>query len=212
GDGLLRQDLCAEAIRLGGLLLGEPRTAHPNVHALLALMCLQAARFGTRGDETDLVLLRDQDRAQWDRRLITRGMRHLDHAIAGDEISRWHVEAALAAEHATAPSWRDTNWRRIVELYDDLHRLAPSPVVALNRAVAVAQRDGATSGLAALAELADDPRLDGFHRLHAVEAELLVDLGERERAREAFTRALACPCSAAERAYLERRVATLLQS
>ena len=143
GDRLVREDICDEAIRLAVLLARHPVGDQPKTHALLALMLLNGARFPTRVDEDgNLLLLRDQDRSQWDQRLIARGMHHFAMSAAGDEITEYHLQAGIAACHTAAGTYEATDWRQILALYDALARFDDSPVVALNRAVAVAMRTG----------------------------------------------------------------------
>lgn len=205
GDALVRRDLCQEAIRLVHLLLERHETALPEVHALMALMLLQASRLAARSPTSGaLILLEDQDRDAWDRAMIARGLHHLDLAATGDRLSPIHLEAGIAAEHATAASWKDTDWRRILEYYDQLEALASSPVVALNRAVALTMVDGAKAGLDALKELATP--LADYYLLHAVRAELFVRAGLREQALDEYGRALELAEARPERRWLlERR-------
>jgi RNA polymerase sigma-70 factor, ECF subfamily len=203
GDALIRHDLCGEALRLGRLIatsaLNEPR-----VDALVALMALQAARTPARVDALgNLVLLDNQDRSLWDQRLIAMGYHHFDRSMAGAAVSAYHVEAAIAATHVRGP-----DWPVVLALYDDLLRLKPSPVVALNRAVAVAKVHGAEAGLAALPESA---KLANYYLYLAVRGHLLAELGRRDEAVEAFRAALDRPCSDPERRFLEQRVAALVR-
>ena len=206
GDALLRADLCAEAIRLGELVASRPVGRQPRVHALLALLWLGWARLPARtcpGGEP--VPLAEQDRSRWRPAGIARGLAHLERAAAGGVEGRYHLEAAIAAAHVTAASWEATDWGWIVTLYDRLQAVEPSPVVALNRAVAVAEARGPGEALVELRRLAGDPALDRYHLFHAVEADLLARLGRAEEATAALDRALACPCTRPERELLERR-------
>ncbi len=206
GETLIRQDLCVEAIRLARLVASAP-IATPRVHALVALMALQAARLAARVDELgDLVLLEDQDRARWDDRLIALGFHHFDLSMAGDDVSEYHVQAAIAATHARATDASSVDWSLILGLYDDLLTKNPSPVVALNRAVAIARVHGPAAGLAAVAPLERDPHMRRYHLLLAVRGQLLLDLGRMSPAADAFKAALACECSQPERRFLERRL------
>jgi RNA polymerase sigma-70 factor (ECF subfamily) len=206
GDALIRQDLCFEALRLGTLVSSAP-LATPRVHALVALMALQAARLGARVDELgDLVLLGDQDRARWDERLIALGFHHFDRSISGDEVSEYHIQAAIAATHARARDASSVDWAAILGLYDELLSKNPSPVVALNRAVAIARVHGPAAGLAAVAPLERDRYLRGYHLLLAVRGQLLLDLGRAPQAADAFRAALGCECSEPERRFLERQL------
>ena len=166
----IRQDLCAEALRLGQLLTQQPRTDHPDTHALLALFCLQAARLPARTDaQGHLVLLEDQDRGRWSQPLIARGLRHLGRAADAPEAGPYHLQAGIALEHCRAPSYAATDWAAIRGLYDQLLARRPSPVVALHRAVAVARADGPALGLQAAAGA---QALVGTYLYHAVLGDL----------------------------------------
>jgi len=208
GAELIRQDLCVEALRLGRLVAAaDSSIALPRVHALVALMALQAARLPARVDASgDLVLLDDQDRSRWDERLIALGFHHFDRSIAGDELSEYHVQAAIAATHARAVN-QPVDWPAILELYDQLVALNQSPVVALNRAVAVAKVRGPAAALEAIQPLEGDPKLQHYHLLLAVRGQLLAELGRHEEAAASFRAAIDCGCSEPERRFLERRLA-----
>jgi RNA polymerase sigma-70 factor (ECF subfamily) len=206
GEDLVRQDLCAEALRLGRLVALSPLAA-PRVHALVALMALQAARLPARVDTAgDVVLFDHQDRALWDERLIAIGFHHFDRSMEGDTVSEYHVQAAIAATLARARDGASADWPLILSLYDQLFALNPSPVVALNRVVATAKVRGAAAALAAMAPLERDRTLRRYHHLLAVRGQLLLDLGRRAEAAEAFRSALACPCSEPERRLLTARL------
>lgn len=207
GDRLLREDLCHEAIRLGALLVTHPAGRTPRSHALLALMLLNAARFPSRVDEHGfLTRLDDQDRSKWDRALIDRGLAHLAQAAQGAEASEYHLQAGIAAIHCLAADYASTDWPRILRHYDGLYVLKPSPVVALNRAVAVAHVHGPQAGLEAVAAIAGRDRLDGHYLLHAVEGELHWRLKNERAAAESFRRALELAHVGPERAHLARMV------
>ncbi|MBL8233507.1 MAG: sigma-70 family RNA polymerase sigma factor [Bryobacterales bacterium] len=209
GPHLIRRELCDEAIYLGGLLASDPVTAAPQVHALLALMLFQAARFEARMDESgELLLLPDQDRSRWDRRMIAAAFRQLDRSAAGEEVTEYHLQAAIAAEHASAPGLDQTNWTHIVQLYDQLSLRNPSPVILLNRAVAIGHLAGPAAGLAALAGIPAEP-LAGYYLFHATRAFLHASNGDKESAAEHYRKALACNCNDAERAFLDRRLLEL---
>lgn len=206
GPRLQRLDVAEEAIRLTRvlhrLLPGEREIA-----GLLALMLLVHARRGARtGPGGDMVLLEDQDRAVWDRPLIEEGSALVLVSLTGGPPGAYGVQAAIAALHDEAPDVASTDWPQIVALYDVLLRLVPSPVVAVNRAVAVALRDGPEAGLVLLDELADEPRLRSYHPYPAARAELLARLGRRDEAADAYRRALEAAGTAPEREYLERRL------
>ncbi|MEO7598273.1 MAG: sigma-70 family RNA polymerase sigma factor [Opitutus sp.] len=191
GEHLVREELCHEAIRLTALLIAHPAGKSPSAHALLAFMLLTTARLPSRTDERgELLRLDDQDRSQWDQALIARGLIHLTEAAEGAELTEYHIQAGIAACHCTAPDYASTNWQRIVRYYDDLERIKPSPVVALNRAVAVAHLHGAQAGLDVIATIADRNRLESHYLLHAVTGELQWRLNNHRAAAESFRRAL----------------------
>jgi RNA polymerase sigma-70 factor (ECF subfamily) len=159
----VRSDLCREAMRLTAVLLEHPPCATPRTLALAALMCLHAARLPARIDASgNLSSLFDQDRSTWDQQLIAEGISFLDRSATGSELSEYHLEAAIASVHATAGGIDDTDWVKIVSLYDSLMTLRPSPVVALNRAIAIAQRDGPARGIEAIEAIADRDRLKSY--------------------------------------------------
>jgi RNA polymerase sigma factor (sigma-70 family) len=202
--------LCAEAIRLAELLLESPATDHVEVHALAALFCFTAARLPTRLDAGDvLVPLEDQDRSQWDRSLIDRGVVHLAESSTGDRLTRWHLEAGIACEHTVAPSVGETNWQRIVELYDKLIAVAPGPIVALNRALALAEVKGLETGREALLAMKDDKRLAGYPFFWAALADIERRSGRKEDARPLYQRAATLSRNRAERVAYERRIERL---
>jgi RNA polymerase sigma-70 factor (ECF subfamily) len=206
GQDLIRQDLCAEALRLGELVASSS-IATPCVDALVALMALQAARLPARVDEAgDLVLLESQDRNRWDRRLIAVGFHYFDRSMRGDEVSEYHVQAAIAATHARAGDAESIDWPMILELYDQLMAINPSPVVALNRAVAVERVHGASQALAQIEELGRDPKLRDYYLLLAVRGHLLLRLGRAAEAAREFRAALDLPCSEPERRFLRRKL------
>ena len=206
GEELIRQDLCIEALRLGRMVAASS-IAEPRVHALVALMALEAARLPARVDEAgDLILLDDQDRGRWDRQLIGLGYHHFDQCMAGEDVSEYHVQAAIAATHARAAVAQLTDWPVILQLYDQLLAINASPVVKLNRAVAVAKVRGAAEALESIDPLENDPKLRDYHLRLAVRGHLLVALGRRAEAAEAFRMALECACSEPERRFLRRRL------
>jgi RNA polymerase sigma-70 factor, ECF subfamily len=203
GAELVRGDLCVEAIRLGRLLV-ELLPAECEPKGLLALMLLHDARRATRtDDEGAIVLLEDQDRSRWDRVKIAEGAALVVQALRGRPLGEYAVQAAIAALHAQAPSARETDWPQIAALYGVLVGLHPSPVVELNRAVAIAMADGLEHGLALL----DTLQLPGYHLLPAARADLLRRLGRHADAAAAYRQALALVTNAAERRFLERRLA-----
>ena len=203
----VRAELCDEAIRLTSMLLETEATAEPATFALAALMCLHAARLPARLDaHGDLSSLLDQDRSRWDADLIDRGRAWLEQASSGSEATPYHLEAAIAAVHAGSPSFDATDWNAIVELYDRLLNLTPSPVVALNRAVAVAQRDGPDAGLVAIRAIPDADRLRDYPFYPAAIGELELRRGDLESAARAFSAAVCLARNPLERRFLERRL------
>ncbi len=203
GAELVRADLCGEAIRLGRLLV-ELLPAEREPKGLLALMLLHDARRATRTDaDGAIVLLEDQDRSRWDRAAIAEGAALVERALRGYPPGRYALQAAIAALHAGAPTARETDWPQIAALYGVLAGIHPSPVVELNRAVAVAMADGPERGLALL----DTIHLPGYHLLPAARADLLRRLGRAGEAAAAYREALALVTNEAERRFLERRLA-----
>jgi RNA polymerase sigma-70 factor (ECF subfamily) len=206
-DALIRHELCAEAIRLARLLDEHPVGAVPETAALLALMHLDAARFDSRVDGAGgLLLLEEQDRSRWDRELIQLGVSYLARAARGDVFSRYHAEAAIAAEHCLAPTYQATRWGEIVRLYEMLDRIVPSPIHTMNRAIAIAEWQGAEAGLVLLEEINPPPWLLGYYLWDATLGELYRRRGDRERATAHLTRALAAAPTRAEQALLRRRL------
>jgi RNA polymerase sigma-70 factor (ECF subfamily) len=207
-DAAVRLDLCREAMRLVALLVEHPPAATPSTHALAALMALDAARLPARVDDAgDLTELARQDRSRWDARLISRGLELLEASARGEVVSEYHLEAAIAATHALAPSADETPWADIVELYDALLRLRPSPVVALNRAVALAEQLGPERGLAALRSIPGAERLADYPFYPAALGELELRNGRIVEARKHLRAAHRLARNPAERTFLERRIA-----
>jgi RNA polymerase sigma-70 factor (ECF subfamily) len=203
----VRAELCREAMRLASLLLDNPATSSPSSYALCALMWLHAARLPARIDSGgNLISLFDQDRSRWDATLIARGNELLDLAAPGPELTEYHVEAAIAALHSNATSVEDTGWQMLVRLYDVLMQIRPSPVVALNRAIAVAQKDGAQAGIAAIEAIADRELLAAYPFLPAALGELELRAGHTEGARRHFEAAVALARNPMERRFLELRL------
>jgi RNA polymerase sigma-70 factor (ECF subfamily) len=207
GADLVRQGLCAEAIRLARVL-SQLMPDEPEVLGLLALMFFHDARRATRVDRAgDLVRLEDQDRARWDAGEIEEGTRILDAALRRGQPGAYQVQAAIAACHATAARPADTDWAEIAALYGELARLVPSPVVQLNRAVAVAMADGPAAGLELVLALDESGALAGYHLLPATRADLLLRLGRRDEAAAGFAEALSLAGTDSERRFLTRRLA-----
>ena len=210
GEDLVRQELCGEAIRLGELLLARPDTAQPKVHALFALMCLQAARLPARVDsQGDLLLLGEQDRSLWNHELLGRGLWHMEHAAEGDEVSLYHLQAGIAALYAVAPSYETTDWPQLLDWYDQLGAAAPTPVVALNRAIVLSMVEGPEAGLEALEPLRDLSSLRHYYLLPAARADMLRRLGRGVEAADSYHEALAERCTEPERRFLLKRLQEL---
>ena len=208
GPSLMRLDLSGEAIRLGRLLielLPEPEAA-----GLLALMLLHESRRAARTSANgELILLSDQDRSRWNRQQIAEGSALVEHALASRRVGPYALQAAIAAVHANAQSADATDWREIVGLYDLLLRVEPSPVVELNRAVAVAMRDGPAAGLTLIDAILAHGDLVDYHLAHAARADLCRRLGEAAQARASYRRAVALARQGPESRFLERRLAEL---
>ncbi|HEV3164054.1 MAG TPA: sigma-70 family RNA polymerase sigma factor [Isosphaeraceae bacterium] len=213
GENLVREDLCGEAMRLAQLLAARPSTALPKVRALLALFYFQAARLSTRVDcNGNLLLLAEQQRTEWDQALLARGLRQLEQSAQGDEVSEYHLQAGIAVVHATSASFDDTDWPYLLGLYDQLLARAPSPVVALNRAIALSMVKGPEAALQSLEEWNADPAMKSYYLLPAVRADLLRRLGRTAQAADCYRQALSYPCTEPERRFLLRRLQSLGQS
>jgi RNA polymerase sigma-70 factor, ECF subfamily len=208
GDSATRADLSTEAIRLGRLVV--ELLPEPEARGLLALMLLHESRRETRATaEGEVILLDEQDRGLWNRKLIEEGAALVRGALAEQRVGPYQVQAAIAAVHAEAPTAADTDWNEIVGLYDLLLRIAPSPIVALNRTVALTMRDGPQVGLTALDALLADGALDGYQLAHAARADFCRRLGRTDEARAAYQRAIKLTAQGPARRFLERRLAGL---
>jgi RNA polymerase sigma factor (sigma-70 family) len=205
----VREDLCFEAIRLA-LLLGEhPGSQTPKTYALIALLCFHAARLAGRiDDDGALIQLELQDRGKWDRALIGRGFHFLQKASIGNEVSEFHLEAAIASMHCAAQSYEQTDWARIVELYDLLYRLQPTPIIALNRAVALGKASGPEEGLAELAKLQDSERLKHYPFYPAAQGEFHLLAGRPADAAKQFEQAFKLARNESERNFFESKLKT----
>jgi RNA polymerase sigma factor (sigma-70 family) len=206
----VRPFLCTDALRLTELLLDTSATTDRRVYALAALFCFNIARLCTRLDADGVfVPLEEQDRERWDRAVIARGLAHLSASAGGEDMSRWHIEAGIACEHAVAPSVRETDWGRIVGLYDLLMAQSPGPIVALNRALAVAERDGVEEGRRELVAVAGDRKLERYPFYWAALADLQRRGARPGDARASYERAIELSRSPAERASYQRRIELL---
>jgi len=206
-ESAVRTELCQEAMRLGALLLEHPLGATPSSYALSALMCLNKARLPALLDSSGkLTSLFDQDRSLWDPSLIGAGLQFLGLSAKGVELSEYHVEAAIAAVHASSPNMQETNWAEIVALYDTLMSIRSTPIVALNRTIAIGQRDGPERGLEALQAIADSERLAKYPFYHAALGEFEIRMGHLQDARQHFACALSLARNSMERSFFEQRM------
>jgi RNA polymerase sigma factor (sigma-70 family) len=203
----VRLELCQEAMRLTTILLQHPLGGTPSTHALAALMCLDAARLPARLDSSgNLSSFFDQDRSQWDQGLVGEGLRLLDLSAAGSELTEYHLEAAIASIHAGAINVEDTDWETIVSLYDALMAIRPSPVIALNRAIAIGESAGAQRGLEAIHAISNPERLARYPFYFAALGKFELQSGKYDNAHEHFLAALALARSPMERHFLKQRV------
>src|SRR6266853_1667008 len=207
GDDLTREGLCSDAIRLASLLAGHPPGNQPRTHALVALMLLNGARLPARLDSDGNILrLDEQDRSRWDRAMIERGLLHLSQSAAGAELSEYHLQAGIAACHCTASDYESTDWPRILALYDRLIQITDSPVVALNRAVAIAQVHGPRAGIEAIEAIHDEKSLDSYYLLYAVLAEFEAQLNNYQSAARHLRKALQLTEVKSEHSLLSKRL------
>jgi predicted RNA polymerase sigma factor len=207
GEHLVRAEVCEEAIRLAELLAEHPTGNQPKTHALLALMLLNAARNPTRLDsEGNLLRLQEQDRTRWDKSMIARGMFHFAESAAGDELSEYHLQAGIAACHCAAKDYESTDWQQILSLYDRLVEFDQSPVVALNRAVAIANIRGPKAGLQAVRGVRDLNKLSSYYLLYAVLGEFEMQSGNLQVAAEQFRKSFELAETKSERAFLLKRL------
>ena len=207
GENLVREELCEEAIRLAELLVVHPAGNQPKTHALLALMLLNAARNPTRLDsEGNLLRLQEQDRTRWNKSMIAGGMFHFAQSAAGDNLSEYHLQAGIAACHCAAKDYESTDWQKILLLYDRLIEFDQSPVVALNRAVAIANIRGPKAGLQAVRRVQDLNKLSSYYLLYAVLGEFEMKSGNLQAAAEQFRRSFELAETKSERAFLLKRL------
>jgi RNA polymerase sigma factor (sigma-70 family) len=207
GENLVREELCEEAIRLTELLVAHRAGDKPKTHALLALMLLNAARNPTRLDsEGNLLRLKEQDRSRWDKSMIARGMFHFAQSAAGDELSEYHLQAGIAACHCAAKDYESTDWRKILSLYNRFIEFDQSPVVALNRAVVIANIRGPKAGLQAVRNVRSLSKLASYYLLYAVLGELEMRSGNLQAATEQFRKSFELAETKSERAFLLKRL------
>ena len=207
GDQLIREELCLEAIRLASLLGEHPAGNQPRTHALIALMLLNAARLPARTDsEGNILRLKDQDRRTWNQAMIARGMKHLTLSAAGREVTSYHIQAAITSCHSTAADFGSTDWAKILSLYDQLLLLDNSPVIALNRAVAIANVHGPEAGLKAVEAIENSKQLSSYYLLYAVLGEFEKQLNHFQAAIDHFRKALELTDLPSERIFLNQRL------
>lgn len=207
GERLVRAELCHEAIRLMALLVEHPAGNQPHVHALLALMLFNAARLDTRVDaDGHLLRLEEQDRTRWNAEMISRGLHHLGVSADGQALSEYHLQAGIAACHCAAPDFAATDWPQILALYDWLVEIDNSPVVALNRAIAIAHVHGPAAGIAAVEAIRGHEKLESYHLLYAVRGDFEERLGRYSAAAESFERARQLADTKSEQDFLEKRL------
>ena len=207
GESLVRIELCREAIQLAASLTEHPASDQPRTHALLSMMLLNAARLPSRMDpEGNILRLQEQDRSSWDRALIGLGLHHLARAAAGDEVSEYHFQAGIAACHCVAPDYQSTNWAAILAHYDQWMKISDSPVVALNRAIAVANVEGPAAGIRAVEAIANRRQLDTYYLTYAVFGEFEAQLHRLPSAAAHFRKALKLTELRSEQAFLEKRL------
>ena len=209
-EHLIRAELCHEAIRLTALLAEHLAGNQPRSHALLALMLLNGARLPARLDRHGNILrLEEQNRSQWDQAMIARGLYHLMQSTAADEAGDYHLQAAVAACHCAAQDYESTDWQRILSLYDRLIEMDDSPIVALNRAVAVANVHGSKAGIEAVEAIHDHQQLDCYYLLYAVLGEFEADLDHRQAAMKHFRKALELTTMKSEQIFLSKKLQEL---
>jgi RNA polymerase sigma factor (sigma-70 family) len=210
GDQLIREALCHEAIRLGGLLVEHAAGNRPQSHALLALMLLNGARLKARLDQDGNILrLREQTRSTWDQAMIARGMFHLMQSMAGEEVSEYHLQAGIAACHCAAKDYESTDWPQILSLYDRLVEMNDSPVILLNRAVALANVHGPKAGIGAVQAIRDRQELNSYYLLYAVLGEFEADLNNKEAAGNYFRRSLELTTIKSEQVFMSKKLKQL---
>jgi RNA polymerase sigma factor (sigma-70 family) len=207
-EQIIREDLCAEATRLAYLLVRHPQTGLPYVKALLALMCLQASRFPARADDQNqIVLLEHQDRKKWNQELIERGLYWLEQASVGDWLTEYHVEAAIASVHASAPDLANTDWQELLKLYETLHAIKPSNATTLNKAIAIGYANSPQAGVDALNKIND---LESSRYYYVALGDFYVQLNRTDEAKYHFNKALTLAPSDAERQLIQTKLSCLI--
>jgi RNA polymerase sigma-70 factor (ECF subfamily) len=207
GQALIKKEVCAEAMRLAMLLIKHPKLESPEVHALMSLMCFQASRFEARiAANGDMINLEDQDRSLWEDALILQGRHHLEVASERQELSEYLIQASIAACHCYARTFAETNWERILMLYDLLIKMNPSNIVKLNRAVALSRVSGAQKGLNAIEQIEIDAPLFNYYLLHAIKGQLCLKLNQSQNALKHYRNAIKLTNNAIEQRYLQRQI------
>jgi RNA polymerase sigma-70 factor (ECF subfamily) len=208
-DLVIRKDLCWEAMRLATLLLEKKLDHYPKTYALLALMCFHAARFNSRLNDTgSIVILEEQDRTLWDKELIERGFLFLSNASTGDEISEYHIEAGIAAQHCLAKSFEETDWETIYSLYVNLEKIKLSPIIALNKAIIAGKIEGAQKSIELLQVLEKDKSLGTYYLLPASLGEFCLQINDKQQAKKYFQKAKSLISSRAGIELLDRKIAS----
>jgi RNA polymerase sigma-70 factor (ECF subfamily) len=212
GDKPIRPDLCSEAIRLAKLLSDNPAIKSPQCHALLALMLLNASRFPARVDrDGNLLLLKEQNRTLWDREMISEGLFHLRKSVGSEVVTEYHLQAAISACHSIAESYESTDWKQILSLYNAYSKLNRSPIVALNRAIAVSKVHGPKAGIDEINKINDLKALESYHLLYSVLGDLNLQLGNYEEALNNYQNALKLSKVKAEQSFYRRRIKSCQQ-
>ena len=207
GDNLVKEELCYEAIRLSTLLSEHPAADEPRTHALVALMLLNGARLPARVDpEGNILRLREQDRSNWNQAMIEHGIVHLGKAAVGDRLSEYHIQAGIAACHCTADDYESTDWPRILSLYDQWMEINDSPVIALNRAVAISNVEGPRTGIEAIAAIQNRGQLNSYYLLYAVLGEFEAQLDNFQAGAHHFRKALQLTDVKSEKSFLSMRL------
>ena len=206
GKALIKRDFCEEALALGLMLLRDSRFATPDTHALVALICFNMARFDTRTDADGyLIPLAEQDRTLWDHDLIRQGFYHLDQAEKGEELTRYQLEACIAAVHAAAPDYESTQWETVLAFYDKLYEITQSPLVDLNRVVAIAEVKGADQAMRSLQQIQSDPLLADYYLTYCIEADLYQRMGQDDKAIDRYRYAEHLTDNEAERTFIRKK-------
>ncbi|HYG49500.1 MAG TPA: sigma-70 family RNA polymerase sigma factor [Flavobacteriales bacterium] len=212
-EELIRRDVIDEAFLLCKLLSENKLTGLPEVFALMALMCFHAARLNARlTGNGEIILLENQDRSKWDREMIDIGNYYMNRSAFGDEISAYHIEAAIAYEHCIASTFNETNWKKVLQYYDWLLKITPSPIVELNRAIAVMKVNGAKEALEIMLEIKEQPILQKYYIAHAFLGEIYAGLGDENNAIASYQKAMVLTQSIAEQSLLRKKIEKLLQA